>query len=126
MVIITLLISACSSTPKQNNDNALCKTYSNTYLTVAIMKERGFGRKKALACSLSALQGDTEQLCDRKLPDHKYSAAIKHNKVKNKAMTQWMAMIVYTVYISPPMEAYQWRDEKYKRCKSVGAFESSF
>jgi hypothetical protein len=126
LIGITLLISACSSTPEIQNDDKLCKTYSNAYLAVAIMKERGFSRKKSLACSLSALQDNTNKICDRKLPEHKYSEVIKFNKVENNEMTQWMGMIVYTVYASPTMKSYKWRDQQFKKCKSLGAFESAF
>jgi hypothetical protein len=122
-----LLITACSSLPKNQvqNDEKLCRTYSDSYLMTAIMKERGFSRKKALACSLSDLTNNTDKICKRKVDDQEYVGVIRYNKIHNPAMTKWMASIVYTVYSQPNQAPYKWRDNSYKRCKSIGAFQSS-
>lgn len=125
LLIPTLLITACSSLPahKAQNDESLCRTYSQTYLLTATMKERGFSRKKTLACALSNATNNSDKICTRKVDDNEYVGVIRYNKIHNPDMTKWMAMIVYNVYVSPTMPAYQWRDQAYKRCKSIGAFE---
>lgn len=124
-ILLALTVSACSSTASHNaqSDEKLCRTYSNSYLAVASMKERGFSRKKSLACSLSSLTKNTETICNRQVPDEEYVKVIRYNSVDNKAMTRWMANIVLTVYTSPEMKPYEWRDQAFKRCKAIGAYE---
>lgn len=125
LLLPVLLTTACSSTKNFNaqSDELLCKTYSQSYLTVAAMKERGFPRKKALACGLSNLTKNSDDICGRQMPDQEYLKVINYNKVKNPEMTRWVAAIVFNVYASPEKPAYEWRDDAYKRCKDIGAFE---
>jgi hypothetical protein len=123
IILISIFVTACSSTPKNtaNNQEKLCRTYSNNYVAVAAMKERGFTRKQSLACSLSPMTKNSEKICNRKLPDNDYMDVIRFNKTENKVITTWMASIVYNVYSSPNKEVYQWRDHSYKQCKNTRA-----